>query len=107
MRRLLSPTTDPRQAGKMLRVHCGSPSYAAPEIVGRKLYHGPPVDIWSTGVVLFAMMAGYLPFHAGSNKQELCQKIMRGAGRASAGRRGASRFHPLVDPSRSALVWAR
>ena len=67
------------QPGKLLRVHCGSPSYAAPEIVGRKLYEGPPVDVWSSGVVLFAMMAGYLPFHApGSNKQELCQKILRG-----------------------------
>jgi len=66
------------QPGKLLRVHCGSPSYAAPEIVGRKLYEGPPVDIWSAGVVLFAMIAGHLPFHAGSNKQELCQKILRG-----------------------------
>ncbi len=56
--------------GKRLRVHCGSPSYAAPEIVARKAYEGPPVDVWSLGVVLFAMVAGYLPFHAsGGNKQ--------------------------------------
>lgn len=64
--------------GKKLRVHCGSPSYAAPEIIARKLYDGPPVDVWSLGVVLFAMISGYLPFHAGNNKQELCQKIVRG-----------------------------
>lgn len=65
--------------GKRLRVHCGSPSYAAPEIVARKSYDGPPVDVWSLGVVLFAMVAGYLPFHAsGGNKQELCNKIMSG-----------------------------
>ncbi|KXZ49233.1 hypothetical protein GPECTOR_22g824 [Gonium pectorale] len=65
--------------GKRLRVHCGSPSYAAPEIVARKAYEGPPVDVWSLGVVLFAMVAGYLPFHAsGGNKQELCNKIMAG-----------------------------
>ncbi|PNH02205.1 putative serine/threonine-protein kinase [Tetrabaena socialis] len=64
---------------KRLRVHCGSPSYAAPEIVARKAYEGPPVDVWSLGVVLFAMVAGYLPFHAsGGNKQELCNKIMAG-----------------------------
>ncbi|GAQ79608.1 hypothetical protein KFL_000340110 [Klebsormidium nitens] len=65
--------------GKKLRVHCGSPSYAAPEIVSRQLYDGPPVDVWSLGVVLFAMITGYLPFHAsGSNKDELCQKIIAG-----------------------------
>ena len=64
---------------KKLKVHCGSPSYAAPEIVGRTLYDGPPVDVWSLGVVTFAMLAGSLPFHARNNKQELCQKIMRGA----------------------------
>lgn len=56
--------------GKKLRVHCGSPSYAAPEIVARKMYEGPPVDVWSLGVVLFAMLAGFLPFHSPTgNKQ--------------------------------------
>uniref|UniRef100_A0A7R9YZB3 non-specific serine/threonine protein kinase n=1 Tax=Chlamydomonas euryale TaxID=1486919 RepID=A0A7R9YZB3_9CHLO len=65
--------------GKKLKVHCGSPSYAAPEIVARKHYDGPPVDVWSLGVVLFAMLAGYLPFHTSNgNKQELCGKIMEG-----------------------------
>ena len=55
-------------AGKRLRCHCGSPSYAAPEIVARQDYLGPPVDVWSLGVVLFAMLAGYLPFHAKDKK---------------------------------------
>ena len=67
------------QPGRKLRVHCGSPSYAAPEIVSRKLYAGPPVDVWSLGVVLFAMISGYLPFHSQhNNKQELCSKIVKG-----------------------------
>jgi len=62
-----------------LRVHCGSPSYAAPEIVARKPYLGPPVDVWSLGVVLFACAAGYLPFHAPpGNKTELSAKILKG-----------------------------
>ena len=64
---------------KWLRVHCGSPSYAAPEIVGRKSYLGPAVDVWSSGIVLFAMVCGYLPFQSPTgNKQELCEKILRG-----------------------------
>ncbi|EFJ49603.1 hypothetical protein VOLCADRAFT_42482, partial [Volvox carteri f. nagariensis] len=64
--------------GKRLRVHCGSPSYAAPEIVARKAYEGPPVDVWSLGVVLFAMVAGYLPFHASGGNKQLCNKIIAG-----------------------------
>ena len=65
---------------KKLKVYCGSPSYAAPEIVARRHYCGPPADIWSLGIVLFAMISGYLPFHAGKgNKQELSKKILRGS----------------------------
>lgn len=60
--------------GKKLRVHCGSPSYAAPEIVARKMYEGPPVDVWSLGVVLFAMLAGFLPFHSPTGNKQVCEK---------------------------------
>ena len=50
--------------GKALNVHCGSPSYAAPEIIDRKSYSGPPVDVWSLGIVTFAMVCGHLPFYS-------------------------------------------
>jgi 5'-AMP-activated protein kinase, catalytic alpha subunit len=50
--------------GTALKVHCGSPSYAAPEIIGRRSYSGPPVDVWSLGIVTFAMVCGHLPFYS-------------------------------------------
>ena len=69
--------------GRPLRCHCGSPSYAAPEIVGHKNYQGPPVDVWSLGVVLFGMLLGCLPFH-GRDKSELTEKILAGEYRVPA-----------------------
>jgi 5'-AMP-activated protein kinase, catalytic alpha subunit len=55
----------------LLKVHCGSPSYAAPEIVSRQSYVGPPVDIWSLGVVTFAMVCGHLPFYSRNGRFRL------------------------------------
>ncbi|KAJ1921390.1 hypothetical protein H4219_000707 [Mycoemilia scoparia] len=47
----------------LMSTSCGSPCYAAPElVVSEGLYVGPAVDVWSCGVILYAMLAGYLPF---------------------------------------------
>ncbi|PVV04321.1 hypothetical protein BB560_001183, partial [Smittium megazygosporum] len=54
--------------GEMMITSCGSPCYAAPElVVSNGMYHGTRVDIWSCGVILFAMLAGYLPYDDDEN----------------------------------------
>lgn len=48
--------------GALLSSFCGSPVYAAPEIMAEKQYDGPAADVWSLGIVLYAMVVGQLPW---------------------------------------------
>ena len=61
----------------MLKTACGSPCYAAPEMIAGKYYHGTAVDIWSSGIILYAMMCGFLPFED-PNTSKLYKKIVAG-----------------------------
>ena len=53
----------------LLSTKCGSPSYAAPEIIKESHYNGFKTDIWCCGIILYAMLCGYLPFDGEENKE--------------------------------------
>ncbi|ORZ15847.1 hypothetical protein BCR42DRAFT_451768 [Absidia repens] len=63
--------------GSMLETSCGSPHYASPEIVAGMPYNGSASDIWSCGVILFALLTGHLPFDD-ENIRQLLKKVKAG-----------------------------
>ncbi|PRQ59584.1 putative protein kinase CAMK-CAMKL-CHK1 family [Rosa chinensis] len=58
----LSALAESKREDGLLPRSCGTPSYVAPEVLGRKAYDGAKADIWSCGVILFALLAGHVPF---------------------------------------------
>ncbi|KAJ6769976.1 NON-SPECIFIC SERINE/THREONINE PROTEIN KINASE [Salix purpurea] len=65
-----------RQDG-LFHTFCGTPAYVAPEVLAKKGYDAAKVDIWSCGIVLFVLMAGYLPFQD-QNIMLMYKKIYKG-----------------------------
>ena len=59
----------------LLSTPCGSPCYASPEMIAGKKYNGFKIDIWSSGIILYAMLCGFLPFEDKDN-DILFEKIM-------------------------------
>lgn len=70
----LSALAECKQQDGLLHTTCGTPAYVAPEVINRKGYDGSKADIWSCGVILYVLLAGYLPFHD-TNLMEMYRKI--------------------------------
>ncbi|XP_022930235.1 CBL-interacting serine/threonine-protein kinase 7-like [Cucurbita moschata] len=60
----------------MLHTACGTPAYAAPEVVTRRGYDGAKADAWSCGVILFVLLSGHLPF-TDNNLVAMYSKVYR------------------------------
>lgn len=89
--------------GERLTESCGSPNYAAPEIITKgRTYEGPEVDVWSSGVVLYTLLCGCLPFDD-ENVAGLFKKIKKGRyslpGHLSAEAKDLIRRMLTVDPA--------
>nr|XP_043611610.1 CBL-interacting protein kinase 5-like [Erigeron canadensis] len=73
----LSALGESRRQDGLLHTTCGTPAYVAPEVINKKGYDGEKADIWSCGVILFVLLAAYLPFHD-NNLMEMYKKISKG-----------------------------
>ncbi|XP_028799139.1 CBL-interacting serine/threonine-protein kinase 5 [Neltuma alba] len=60
----------------LLHTQCGTPAYVAPEVLRKKGYDGSKADIWSCGVILYALLAGFLPFQ-NENLMSMYTKVLR------------------------------
>ncbi|XP_076816512.1 serine/threonine-protein kinase BRSK1-like isoform X3 [Clavelina lepadiformis] len=63
--------------GFLLETSCGSPHYACPEVIRGEKYDGRLADVWSCGVILFALLVGTLPFD-NDNLRLLLEQVKRG-----------------------------
>jgi len=63
--------------GSFLETSCGSPHYACPEVIKGEKYDGRKADVWSCGVILYALLVGALPFDD-DNLRQLLEKVKKG-----------------------------
>ncbi|KAK8453947.1 hypothetical protein SEVIR_5G369600v4 [Setaria viridis] len=101
----LSALTESKRQDGLLHTTCGTPAYVAPEVLSRKGYDGAKADIWSCGVILFVLVAGYLPFHD-TNLIEMYRKISRADFRCPRGFSTELKdlLHRILDPDPSTRI---
>ncbi|XP_039018725.1 CBL-interacting serine/threonine-protein kinase 6-like [Hibiscus syriacus] len=73
----LSAFTEHLKQDGLLHTSCGTPAYVAPDVIGKKGYDGSKADTWSCGVILYVLIAGFLPFQD-DNLIAVYRKIYRG-----------------------------
>lgn len=101
----LSALVDSKRQDTILHTTCGTPAYVAPEVISRIGYDGAKADIWSCGVILFVLMAGYYPFHD-SNLMEMYKKVVKGEFKCPSWfSSGAKKFiSKMLDPDPSTRI---
>ena len=82
-----------------LNTSCGSPHYAAPELIAGRGYRGEKVDTWSMGVILFAMLSGRLPFDVDCQGSNWLQKLL------STIRKGIFEMPTDFGKEAKSLIW--
>ncbi|VFQ87278.1 unnamed protein product [Cuscuta campestris] len=89
----LSALPEQQRHDGLLHTRCGTPAYVAPEVLRKKGYDGAKADVWSCGVILYAILAGFLPFRE-HNVVYMYTKLLK----------AEYTFPPWISPAARSLI---